>query len=133
MIVHEASIAQNIIDIAIKIASEHKARKVNKIVIVVGELNFLDLDALKFAFQVLSEKTMLESAELIIELKPAKFKCLKCGSEWSASLAELKDKVELHFTPELVLNFLECPNCKSYEVEIEGGRELYIKDIELVV
>ena len=128
---HEASIAQNIIEIAIRISGKYNAKKINRITIVVGELNFLDYEALKFAFKALSENTPIENAELIIEEAPAKFKCLKCDYEWTISLSKYKNDKALHFAPELILGFLECPKCKSNEIEIIGGRELYVKDIEL--
>jgi len=133
--VHEASIAQNIIQIAVKVAMENNAKKIHKITIVVGELHFLDLEALKFAFQVLSENTLAEKAELNVKLSPAKFKCSNCGEEWEFSLSKIGDNAigKLHFTPDLIINFLKCPRCNSSEFEITSGKELYVENIEVTV
>jgi len=133
--VHEASIAYNIIQIAIKVATENKAKKINRITIVVGELNFLDLEALKFAFEVLVENTMAEKAELGIKLVPAKFKCLKCGEEWEFSSSKIMNNAvnKIHFTPELIVDYLKCPRCNSNEFEIINGKELYVENIEVTI
>ena len=132
---HEATIANNIIQIAMRIAQKNNAKRVHRISIIVGELRLIDFDALKFAFKVLSEDVpILEKAKLEIKSKPAKFKCLKCGEEWGfSSKAEIGEENidKIHFTPDLIVNYLKCPKCGFNDFEIINGKELYIEEIEV--
>lgn len=132
---HEATIANNIIQIAIKVAEKNRAKKVNRISIIAGELQLLDFEALKFAFKALSQDIpLLEKTKLEITCKPAKFKCLKCGEEWSLKRTTQlnEDNISrIHFTPDLIVNYLKCPKCGFNDFTIINGKELYVKEIEI--
>ena len=78
--------------------------------------NFFDvvLDSLRFGFEVASEGTPLEVAELFIEEISIKAKCDNCHHKWSINK----------------LMFL-CPRCGSKSVDIKSDRELFIESIKI--
>jgi hydrogenase nickel incorporation protein HypA/HybF len=111
---HEASIAQNVLDIAINTATENSAIKINKVCLKIGQLTAIEENSLKFAFDALKEDTMAANAELLIEHIPIVGKCNNCGKKDTYS--------EMFFS---------CSNCGSYKMEILSGEELSIKEIEV--
>ena len=70
--------------------------------------------ALEFAFELVSEGTLLEGAELRLEEVPAAGRCRSCGMDTPL--------------PELPLC---CRRCGSGDVEITQGEELLVEALEL--
>lgn len=111
---HELGITQNILDIALK-QVEAKDTKINKISIKVGEFTFVDPECVRFYFEQISKNTIAENAALYIERMPLKIKCSSCGKE--NTLLKMDEFI--------------CPECKSKNVEITSGRELFVESIEV--
>jgi len=111
---HEGSIAQNLLAIAIEKAKEHKANTITLIRVKVGEFTGVNQSALEFAFNNFSQGTMAEKASLKIISSPLLGKCRKCNEVF-----EIKKD-----------NF-KCTKCNSPEIDIISGEDLYIEDIEI--
>lgn len=111
---HEASIAQSILDIVLETATKNGASKVRSVNLLIGKLSAIETSSLTTAFDVLKEGTIANESVLNIELIDIKGRCADCGFE---SVYE-----EYYFT---------CKKCGSYNVEILEGEELSIKDIEV--
>ncbi|WP_022851558.1 hydrogenase maturation nickel metallochaperone HypA [Limisalsivibrio acetivorans] len=111
---HEASIAQSLMEIVFDTARANNAGKITKVFVRIGRLQAVENDALLFAFDALKEETMAEDAEMIIEDVGITGKCKDCGkvSEFEAIM-------------------LHCPHCASYAVELLTGEELAITEIEI--
>jgi hydrogenase nickel incorporation protein HypA/HybF len=108
---HELSIAEAVVGIA----SRHAAgRKVSKVEVKVGHLRQVVPSALQFAFELLTNGTPLEGAELQIEDVPARGRCRECGGE-----------TEMHAFP------LQCSHCGGLNLEIETGEELLVDALEI--
>jgi hydrogenase nickel incorporation protein HypA/HybF len=115
--VHELSIMQNILDIALEYAGKNNAGKITKINLEVGELSGIIPEWIQKYFNFVSEGTIAEKAELIIEKIPAKIKCKSCKKEFSYTSRDC--------------NFW-CPDCGAgSEIEILAGREYFMKSIEV--
>lgn len=110
---HEVAIAQNLLDIACQSAKENDLRKIDKISVVAGELNAIVLDALQFAFQVISQNTIAEGASLEYRQIPALVKCESCNKEFHW-------KESGYF----------CPYCFQLSNQLIQGNELYVDYIE---
>jgi hydrogenase nickel incorporation protein HypA/HybF len=111
---HEQSIVESLLALAIENAEKAKARKILRIYIVVGELSGVVEESVNFYFDILSRDTIAAQASLFFMHIPARLRCRNCNTA---------------FTPEK-LNF-RCPECKEQQIEIIGGRELYIDSMEV--
>ncbi len=72
---HELSLMQNILDIALEYAAKYNAKKITKINLEVGELAGIIPEWMQNYFDFVTEGTIAEKAELIIEWTPAMIKC----------------------------------------------------------
>ncbi len=113
---HELSIAQALIGQLETVATAEQADAVTRAAIVVGGLSGVDPEALRMAFPLAAHETIAEGAELDIEFVPAVLTCKACGQK---------------FHPEFA--FMICEQCGSSDVELDGGRELLLKSVELNV
>ena len=108
---HELSIAQALIDIALAHAG---GRRVTLVEVKVGHLRQVVPDALAFAFELASAGTPVEGAALELEEVPAAGRCRACETE-----------SELPRFP------LLCPRCGSADVAVLRGEELLVESLEL--
>ena len=113
---HEASIASELLNIAINECSKNGYSKIQSIRVLIGRATGVMPDALLFAFDVLKENTPAGQAELIIEEIPVKGICRECGKEFESN--------------EPYMIFL-CPFCGSLSLQITAGKELNITEMEV--
>lgn len=109
---HELSVASGIIEFAGDFARDHRAKKISRIELEIGQLSGIVTESLKFALELAIENTVLDQAEIIISEIPGRSKCLACltvfdNPDW--------------YTP--------CPACGSINSEVIGGKELLITSI----
>ena len=95
-------------------AVKHGATRVSRIVLRIGALSGVDLDALRFAYEACAPGTIAAGAELEIESVPARARCAGCGTEFG---------VERGF-------IFQCPKCGEYSGDIKAGKELGIARLE---
>ena len=112
---HEMSIAQNIVDIAVSAAQRGGAEKITAVNVVAGEMRAIVPTQLTFCFGIAAEGTIASGAQLNLEIVPVRGECRECGEDF-----------DIHDFEYI------CPKCESSDVEIIGGTELRIKDIEVV-
>lgn len=111
---HELGIMTGVMEAVTKTAEEAGALKVLKVTLSVGVMTEAIEDALQFAFEALSEGTMCEGAELVINMVQPRSRCLECGAEYEHD--------RFHML---------CPECGSFATELLAGRELQIDSIEV--
>jgi hydrogenase nickel incorporation protein HypA/HybF len=121
---HEFSTAIGIVNAVKRAAGSHKATRVTSIRLQIGPLSMLNHDQLIFGIEIASKGTILEGAEISIEVLTIKTRCKKCGTE--TVVDEQRPTYEL-------LTSLVCPKCDSKDVEIIQGRECIIRDVKAVV
>lgn len=112
---HEMSVVNKIVKIAEKHARQNNARKVTRLVLQIGELSSVIPDAVRFCYPVCIEETMLAEAALDIEIIPANGACKQCREAYNVIKHEYK-----------------CPKCDSEAWDLISGRELSIKEIEIL-
>lgn len=99
----------------VETVSEHVGdAKVVRIVLELGRFSGVASDAVRFCFDVCAEGTALEGALLEIVEIPARARCRRC---------------ELHLEPDDGIGL--CP-CGSMELEFSSGRELRIREVEVI-
>ena len=112
---HEFGLMKNIVDIAQEFAINNGAQKVTKIIVDMGEISGGVPQFLSFYFEPCTKNTIMEGAELQINLIPAMGKCKQCFKTFN-----------------LLENDFMCPLCNTDGWELISGKELNIKGIEVV-
>ncbi|MBE6066471.1 MAG: hydrogenase maturation nickel metallochaperone HypA [Clostridium lundense] len=110
---HEVSVASEILEIVLENANESNIKKVDKIIIQVGEFTCIEESSLQFAFEAMKEKSICENAQLLIKKIKATSYCDNC-----------KEEFEVGYTNRL------CPKCNNFSSNIIKGYELYLESIE---
>ena len=111
---HELSITQNILSIALDKACAVHARKVRKINLVIGELSGIVDECVQFNFGFLSKDTIAAEATLFFRQPPTQLRCRNCTTAFSPCN-----------------NDWTCPDCQGRKIEIISGRECYLDSIEV--
>lgn len=111
---HELSIMQSALSLALEEARQAGASRVHEIRLRIGALSGVVPEALEFAFEALTPGTPAEGAQLAIEHVPARFWCAACSRE---------------FESEEML--AECPDCHALSGELRAGREMEVASLEI--
>jgi hydrogenase nickel incorporation protein HypA/HybF len=106
---HEVSLMKNLLRTVEGVAAREGRKPVQMIHLRIGEMSGVSIEALSFAFEVLSKGTPAEGGRLEFERVPLRALCRECGHE---------------FHPEEFV--FRCMKCGSPELEILGGREMEI-------
>lgn len=116
---HEFSLAESILSAALKEAERHKAKKIKKMFIEVGELSMAGLEQLEFALKSLAEGTIAEGMNIKLYSVPGRFKCDR-GHVSRISL----NGMDMF----LGLTTMRCPKCGS-NLKVISGKECVLKKI----
>ena len=112
---HELSIVEALIDqVRETLVQEGEKGRVLKLELSIGRLSGVCCDSVRFAFGLLAPGTVAEGAEVVIQQPKAACNCRACRV-----LTEIDGLV------------IECPNCGSGDISIEGGRELLLLNIDV--
>ena len=111
---HEYSITESILSLALEKANEAKAAKITQINLVLGEMSGIAAECVQFYFNHISRDTAADGASLSFETRPTSLRCHKCHNV---------------FTP--VDGGLSCPECHEASIDIVTGRECYMESIEV--
>ena len=111
---HELSIMQSALDMALEQARRSGAARVCGVRLRIGSLSGVVPDALQFAFEALAPGTMAEGAQLTVENVPARFWCSDCAKEFQSD--------DL---------FAECPVCRRPSGDLRAGREMELASLEI--
>ena len=111
---HEMSIVSGVLDAVTASATQAGATRVLSISLSIGDMTQVVDEALEFAFEALTEGTMCEGAELVVNRVHPRSVCLDCDEEFEHD--------QFHRS---------CPNCGSYATQLIAGRELQIDSIEV--
>ena len=65
---HELSIAHSILSIAEKAVPKNDGAVVTGVNLQIGELSGVEIESMKFDFSIIKEDTILEKAELLIDI-----------------------------------------------------------------
>jgi len=107
-------IARSILDIAIAAAEKEGAQRIIRVNVVVGELRGLVPLQFTFCFGVIAENTIASSAHLNLEITPVRGSCRECEETFIVE--------DYRYI---------CPKCHGEDIQIIGGTELRLRDIEV--
>lgn len=111
---HEMSLAEGILQIIEDNARRADAGRVRAVWLEIGRLSSVEPDALRFCFDVVVKDTLADGARLEIIDVPGSAWCLQCSQ-----------------TVEVAARYDECPLCGSYQLQVTGGTEMRVKELEI--
>lgn len=111
---HEMSLAENVLQIIEDAARAQNFRCVRTVVLEIGALAAVEPDAMRFCFDAVTHGSIAEGARLEILHKPGEGWCKECNK-----------------TVHLQESFGLCPDCGGARMEITGGNEMRVKDLEV--
>jgi hydrogenase nickel incorporation protein HypA/HybF len=111
---HEMSLAESVLEIAEQAAREQGFRRVKAIRLEIGALSAVDPEAMRFCFSAVARNSMAEAARLEVVAVAGSAQCLQCAKQ-----------VEVETLGDL------CPECGSHRLEITGGMEMRVKEMEV--
>ena len=112
---HEMSICESILDVLKEQARAQNFGTVKRISLEIGPFSGVEIEALKFGFDVVMRDSLAEGAALDIVETQARAICLECGAE--AAIAQRYDP---------------CPQCGSHLLQVTRGEELRIRELEVL-
>ncbi len=115
---HELQVTKSILQTALEMAAQSNAARILTIRLLVGELNDFRQEWMQRYFDLLSKNSIAEGARLSVQSVPASFFCHDCGREFPAEL-RLLDRVL-------------CPQCSGANFTLQRGKELLIRDMEVI-
>ena len=111
---HELSVCLALMSQVERIAAEHQARRVEKIVLQIGPLSGVEPALLQNAFPLAAAGTPAQDADLVIEHSVIVVECTRCGARTEAKP-----------------NRLICGDCGDYKTRLVSGEEMTLLSLEL--
>mgnify|MGYP000651622710 CR=1 FL=1 len=111
---HEYSIVQSLLQSCEEHAKQNNSSNITKVIIKIGVLSGVEPDLLQTAFDTFKEQTVCNNAEFVINRQKVIVYCLSCKDE---SILENNE-------------FL-CPKCKSNELKVIDGEDMYLMSLEM--
>lgn len=109
---HEMSLAEGVLQIIEDHARQHGFGRVCAIVLEVGQLANVEVEALRFALDAVTRGTVAEGAAVEVVDVAGQAWCLHC----SESVA-------------VAARYEACPRCGGYQLQITGGTEMRVKEL----
>ena len=110
---HELSLAQAVVEEVVNQARTHGMKRVQRVVLRIGELRAVVPDAIQLGLKALAEGTCAAEAQFELHEDPARARCRNCGREFGPK--------EFVFA---------CPGCGKADVEVIAGWDMIIDFIE---
>ncbi len=111
---HELSVTQSVLEIALRHAQKSNAKRITDIHIVMGELSTMVDDSIQFYWDMIAEGTIAQGAKLRFRRVPAELQCMACFTKYHPKEKELR-----------------CPNCDSVGAKIIAGEECSLEAIDV--
>jgi len=112
--VHELTVTQNILDIALREAQSAHAKYVTDIYLVIGDLSSIIDESVQFYWDIISAGTAAQGAKLHFQRIAPEFYCEECARTYSPPPGELL-----------------CPRCCGANIKVVAGSEFYLESIEV--
>ena len=111
---HEMALAEGVREIVDDAARSGGARRVAAVRLEIGRLANVEIDALRFAFEVVKRGSLADSARLEIVERVGLAWCMCCSEV--VSIGALGDA---------------CPTCGHHQLQVTGGDRMRVLEIEV--
>jgi hydrogenase nickel incorporation protein HypA/HybF len=111
---HEMSLAEGVVQLIEDAAREQAFGKVTAVWLEIGQLSGVEVEAMRFCFDVVTRDGIADGARLEIIATPGPGWCMQCSK--TVPMSEV---------------FGECPECGSHQMQVTGGTEMRVKELEV--
>lgn len=111
---HEMSLCEGILQVLQEQARAQQFSRVKCVWLEIGDLAGVERDAMRFGFDAVMRDSIAHGARLEIVEVPGQAWCLQC-----AKSVRVRQRYEA------------CPDCGSYQLQVTGGEEMRIKELEV--
>ena len=111
---HEMALAENVLQLIEEAGQTQGFRRVRTVILEIGQLAAVEVEALRFCFDAVTTGTLAAGAHLQLIETPGLAWCRTCAA--SVTIAE---------------PLACCPSCGNYALEITGGTEMRVKELEV--
>ena len=116
---HEVSVVTSLVDAVIAELQKYNVIKVNSVTVVIGDLTNLGEEQMSFAYEIVTQGTILEGSEFIVEHEPIELECWDCGYKGPANVLTDPD-FDTHSIP-----ILACPGHGHERAVLHGEMHGY--------
>lgn len=111
---HEMSLAEGVLQLIEDAARQQSFSRVTAVWLEIGQLAGVEVEAMRFCFDAVVRDSIADGARLEIVSSPGSGWCMQCSQ--TVALAE---------------TFGACPLCGSHQVQVTGGTEMRVKELEV--
>jgi hydrogenase nickel incorporation protein HypA/HybF len=111
---HEMSLAEGVLQLIEDAARQQEFSKVTTVWLEIGQLAGVEVEAMKFCFDVVTRDSIADGARLEIIALPGIGWCMQCSM--TAPMSEV---------------FGACPQCGRHQMQVTGGTEMRVKELEV--
>ena len=111
---HEMALAEGVREIVDEAARSGGARRVAAVRVEIGRLAQVEVEALRFAFEVVKRGSLADSARLEIVEREGSAWCMRCCE--AVVIAGCGEP---------------CPKCAHYQLQVTGGDRMRVLEIEI--
>ena len=111
---HELSVTESILEIALRHANQAKATKITDLYLVIGQLSSIVDDSVEFYWDLIAKDTIAKGAKLHFRRLPTELECLECHQSFQPKDGDFS-----------------CPICHSTKIKVLTGDEFYMEAIEV--
>ncbi len=108
------SLAEGVLQLIEDAAREQEFAKVTTVWLEIGQLSGVEVEAMKFCFDAVTRDSIADGASLEIIALPGAGWCMECSL--TVSMTEV---------------FGECPHCGGHRLQVTGGTEMRVKELEV--
>jgi hydrogenase nickel incorporation protein HypA/HybF len=108
------SLAEGVLQLIEDAAREQDFAKVTTVWLEIGQLSGVEVEAMKFCFDAVTRDSIADGASLEIIALPGVGWCMECSL--TMPMAEV---------------FGECPQCGGHRLQVTGGTEMRVKELEV--
>jgi len=108
------SLCESILQVLEQSAVTQGYARVKTVWLEIGELSAVEPAAMRFGFDLVTRGSLADGARLEIVKLPGQAWCMQC-----AKTVRVKQR------------FDECPDCGSHQLQVTGGEEMRIKELEV--
>lgn len=111
---HEMSLCEGVLQALQDNARTQGYQRVKTVWLEIGALSGVEVEAMRFSFDVVTRGSLADHARLEIIDVPGEAWCMQCSKSVPAKQ-----------------RFDACPDCGSYQLQVTAGEEMKIKELEV--